>query len=164
MGEVQRFLYVQPGLLLTEDEDDSLPGGYDFLRGFRISWDGYVIRYDFTIIQTHPNILMVFLYPDYIDQQDGISTRTQGQAQVQNNDIIGVASFNVFVGIAVATIFGGAFFFDLFWPERIETKAVRLWWKICAVTISIFTLAAALALTVRNHLSNLGRRTILTAS
>jgi hypothetical protein len=34
MGEVQRLLHVQPGLPLTEDEDDSLPGCHDSLRGF----------------------------------------------------------------------------------------------------------------------------------
>lgn len=93
--------------------------------------------------------------PGYVDQQDGISTRSHGQAQVQNDDVVGIASFNIFVGIAVATVFGAAFFFDLFWPERIETKAVRLSWKISAVAVSIMVLADALALTVRNHPSKL---------
>ena len=34
MGEVQSRKHVQSGLPLTEDEDDSLPGCHDFLRGF----------------------------------------------------------------------------------------------------------------------------------
>jgi hypothetical protein len=55
---------------------------------------------------------------DYVDQQDGISVRTSGRATVLNDDIVGVLSYNIFVGIAVATIFGSGFFFDLFWPER----------------------------------------------
>jgi len=85
---------------------------------------------------------------DYVNQQDGISTRSLGQATVHNNDFVGIASFNIFVGIAVATIFGSAFFFDLFWPERSETKSVRLAWKISSLTISILALICVLALTV----------------
>jgi len=85
---------------------------------------------------------------DYVDQQDGISTRSGGRALVHNNDIIGIASYNIFVGIAVATIFGSGFFFDLFWPERKESKSVRLAWKICSVLVSLMALGDALALTV----------------
>lgn len=63
MGKVQRLLHVQPGLSLTEDEDDCLPSCHDFLRGFRISWDGHVIRYDLTVIQVLQNILIVVFVP-----------------------------------------------------------------------------------------------------
>lgn len=63
-------------------------------------------------------------------------------------DIVGIFSFNIFVGIAVATIFGSGFFFDLFWPQRAETSAVKKAWKICSVLMCIFTLADAIALTV----------------
>jgi lipid-A-disaccharide synthase-like uncharacterized protein len=83
-----------------------------------------------------------------VDQQDGISIRTGGRATVHNDDIVGIFSYNIFVGIAVATIFGSGFFFDLFWPERKESKSVRLAWKICSVLVSIMALADALALTV----------------
>jgi len=48
----------------------------------------------------------------------------------------------------VATIFGSGFFFDLFWPERKESNAVRLAWKISSVVVSIAALADAIALTV----------------
>jgi hypothetical protein len=68
---------------------------------------------------------------------------------VHNDDFIGIASYNIFVGISVATIFGAAFFFDLFWPERAESVPVRLAWKICSVVVSIMALADVLALTVR---------------
>jgi len=85
---------------------------------------------------------------DYVDQQDGISTRTSGRATVQNNDIVGVFSYNIFVGIAVATIFGSAFFFDLFWPERVESPGVKVAWKVSSVVVSFMALADALALTV----------------
>jgi lipid-A-disaccharide synthase-like uncharacterized protein len=86
-----------------------------------------------------------------VDQQDGITTRNRVQVKVHNNDIVGIFSYNIFVGIAVATIFGSAFFFDLFWPERKESKSVRLAWKICSLLVSIMALADALALTVSTH-------------
>jgi len=83
-----------------------------------------------------------------VDQQDGITTRTSAQVKVHNNDIVGIFSYNISVGIAVATIFGSGFFFDLFWPERKESKSVRLAWKICSILVSVMALGDALALTV----------------
>jgi hypothetical protein len=68
-------------------------------------------------------------------------------AYVHNNDFIGIASCNIFVGIYVATIFGSAFFFDLFWPERHESRSVKLAWKICSVIACMLTLACALSYT-----------------
>jgi hypothetical protein len=67
---------------------------------------------------------------------------------VHNNAFVGIASYNIFVGVYVATIFGSAFFFDLFWPERHESAAVKLAWRICSVLACLFTLACALAYTV----------------
>jgi hypothetical protein len=81
------------------------------------------------------------------DQENTIQV-LDPRAYVYNNDFIGIASFNIFMGITVATIFGSAFFFDLFWPERQESKAVRLAWKISSVVTTIALLADALALTV----------------
>jgi hypothetical protein len=81
------------------------------------------------------------------DQQNTIQA-LDPRAYVYNNDFIGIASFNIFMGITVPTIFGSAFFFDLFWPERQESKAVRLAWKISSVVTTIALLADALALTV----------------
>ncbi|KAF2655108.1 hypothetical protein K491DRAFT_679082 [Lophiostoma macrostomum CBS 122681] len=84
---------------------------------------------------------------DYVDQQDFVSTSSPG-ATVHNNSFIGIASYNIFVGVYVATIFGSAFFFDLFWPERVESPAVKLAWRICSVLACLFTLSCALAYTV----------------
>jgi hypothetical protein len=64
-----------------------------------------------------------------------------------NNDYVGIGSFNIFVGVFVATIFGAAFFFDLFWPERAESRAVKRAWRICAVLACVLTLACALPYT-----------------
>ena len=61
---------------------------------------------------------------------------------------MGAASYNIFTGIYVAVIFGAGFFFDLFFPERKESNAVRLAWKICAVLACVFALADALTLTI----------------
>lgn len=67
---------------------------------------------------------------------------------VKSHDIVGSFSYNIFVGVFVATIFGAAFFFDLFWPERNESRSVRIAWKACAVLSCIFTLSSAILLTV----------------
>ncbi|EXJ86071.1 hypothetical protein A1O1_06440 [Capronia coronata CBS 617.96] len=84
---------------------------------------------------------------DYVDQQERIES-LHSSASVHNDDFVGIASYNIFVGIAVATIFGAAFFFDLFFPERYEPPRIRWAWKISAVVVTIMTLADALALTV----------------
>jgi len=67
---------------------------------------------------------------------------------VSNNDYVGAASYNIFAGVFVAFVFGAAFFFDLFWPERYENKPVRTAWKGCGVLAVIFHLAATLTITI----------------
>ena len=84
---------------------------------------------------------------EYVDQQEFIA-RQDHLAVVYNDDFVGIMSYNIFVGVAVATIFGAAFFFDLFWPERQESPSVHLAWKICAVIMCVMGLADALAMTV----------------
>ena len=64
-----------------------------------------------------------------------------------NNDYVGIGSFNIFVGVFVATVFGAAFFFDLFWPERFESRGVKLAWRICSVLACVLTLTCALPYT-----------------
>lgn len=59
-----------------------------------------------------------------------------------------MASYNIFVGVAVATIFGAAFFFDLFFPERFEPKNIRWAWRISALVVTLMTFADAIGLTV----------------
>jgi hypothetical protein len=86
-----------------------------------------------------------------VDQQDFVE-RLNNKALVYNDDFVGIAAYNIFVGVYVATIFGSGYFFDLFWPERYESPSVRLAWKICAILAVIFCLGDALALTVfSNH-------------
>lgn len=53
-------------------------------------------------------------------------------ANISNNDIIGSFAYNIFAGVFVATIFGAAFFFDLFWPERKE-----VWLLHCSGVLKI---------------------------
>ena len=77
-----------------------------------------------------------------------IQTTTANRIKVYNNDYVGAASYNIFAGVFVATIFGAAFFFDLIWPERKETKSVRIAWKVCGVLAVFIHLAAALTLTI----------------
>ncbi|KAF2712959.1 hypothetical protein K504DRAFT_423187 [Pleomassaria siparia CBS 279.74] len=84
---------------------------------------------------------------DYVDQQDFVSN-LDASVTVHNNDYVGIASYNIFVGIYVATIFGSAFFFDLFWPERHESPAVKTAWRVCSVLACLLTLASALGETV----------------
>jgi hypothetical protein len=152
MGEVQGILHVQPSLSSTEGEDNYLPNCHDSLRSLGISWDSGTLG-----CVTSPSAFLLlrpftdysFLQTDYIDQQDRITTQSHAQAHVHNVDFVGIASYNIFVGIMVATIFGSGFFFDLFWPERRESQSVRLAWKICSVVVSFMALAGAIVLTVR---------------
>jgi lipid-A-disaccharide synthase-like uncharacterized protein len=93
-----------------------------------------------------PNLTPHSPPPDYVDQQKFVSTHSPG-ATIHNNNFIGIASYNIFVGIFVATIFGAAFFFDLFWPERKESPAVKTAWRSCSVFACLLTLSCALPYT-----------------
>ncbi|KAG9676252.1 hypothetical protein KCU99_g4154, partial [Aureobasidium melanogenum] len=84
----------------------------------------------------------------FVSQQKWIERHGGPNANEYNNDYVGVASYNIFAGIYVATIFGGAFFFDLIWPERREDHGVRVAWKICAVSCIFVHLASCIAMTV----------------
>ena len=85
---------------------------------------------------------------DYTDEQKKIEKASDHTVSQHNNDYVGAASYNIFAGVFVAFIFGAAFFFDLFWPERHEIKGVRLAWKVCGPLAVIFHLASAIWLTV----------------
>ena len=85
---------------------------------------------------------------DYLKQQDFVEKHAVGGA-VYNDDFIGIASYNIFSGIYVAFVFGGAFFFDLFFPERREDLGIRIAWRCCAVFATLSTLGDVIALTVR---------------
>lgn len=85
---------------------------------------------------------------DYIDMERTIQSVTSNRIKVYNNNYVGAGSYNIFAGVFIAFIFGAAFFFDLIWPERHESKSVRIAWKACGVLSVIFHLASALWLTV----------------
>jgi hypothetical protein len=87
----------------------------------------------------------------YVSEQKYVQRygRTLGtDINVKNDDIVGAFSYNIFCGVFVATIFGAAFFFDLFWPDRHESLSVRIAWKACSILASIFALSSAICLTV----------------
>ncbi|EXJ58546.1 hypothetical protein A1O7_05973 [Cladophialophora yegresii CBS 114405] len=84
---------------------------------------------------------------DYVKQQSTIQ-KLHSSASVHNDDFVGIASFNIFCGIVVATIFGAGFFFDLFFPERYEPKNIRWAWRLSALFVTLCAIADALAFTV----------------
>ncbi|KIX08121.1 uncharacterized protein Z518_02777 [Rhinocladiella mackenziei CBS 650.93] len=84
---------------------------------------------------------------DYVKQQSTIE-RLHSSASVHNDDFVGIASYNIFVGIAVATVFGAGFFFDLFFPERWEPRNIRWSWRLAALFVTLCCIADTLALTV----------------
>lgn len=49
MGEIQRFLHVQPSLSPTPNENDRLPNRHDSLRMLRIRRNSVTVRYVRTI-------------------------------------------------------------------------------------------------------------------
>ena len=85
---------------------------------------------------------------DYIQGQKRIEKISNKQVRFYNNDYVGAGSYNICAGVFVAFVFGAAFFFDLFWPERKESNGVRIAWKTCGVLAIFIHLAAALAITI----------------
>ncbi|KAL9056843.1 MAG: hypothetical protein Q9162_002714 [Coniocarpon cinnabarinum] len=78
---------------------------------------------------------------DYLKQQDYVQSQHPGIGAEYNDDYIGIASYNIFVGIYVAFVFGGAFFFDLMFPERREDRGIRIAWRCCSVAAFLFAFA-----------------------
>lgn len=84
---------------------------------------------------------------DYVDQQSDLQKKFPGIA-VYNNNFVGIASYNIFVGVFAATVFGAAFFFDLFFPERYEPRWVQNLWMGCAVFTCLAATGDALGYTI----------------
>ncbi|KAK0893146.1 hypothetical protein LTR02_013024 [Friedmanniomyces endolithicus] len=61
---------------------------------------------------------------DYIDLARRIRT-FDGTARVYIEDYISVASYNIFAGVFAAFVFGAAFFVDLIWPQRYQSRGAR---------------------------------------
>ncbi|RAK98156.1 uncharacterized protein BO80DRAFT_427650 [Aspergillus ibericus CBS 121593] len=135
------------GLDLHEIHWRKFKGSYMFTREYHLRRTKMIVYQLAMILCVCSESVGTAALSDYLDQQDEIQSGHPG-ISVYNNDFIGAASYNIFVGIAVAFIFGGAFFFDLFWPERHESRSVRLAWKICAVVVSVMMLSSALTMTI----------------
>lgn len=135
------------GLDLKEIQWGRFKGSYMFNQVYHLRRTKMIVYQIAMIMCVISESVGTAALSDYVDQQDGIEIRHPG-AHVHNDDFIGIASYNIWVGIAVATIFGSGFFFDLFWPERTETRSVRLAWKISSVVVSFMAFADAIALTV----------------
>jgi hypothetical protein len=84
---------------------------------------------------------------DYTDEQRNLQGRFP-DIYIFNNDYVGIASYNIFVGVMIATVFGAGFFFDLFFPERYEPRWVQNLWQGSAIFMCIAGLADAVAYTV----------------
>ncbi|KAL3419664.1 hypothetical protein PVAG01_08162 [Phlyctema vagabunda] len=136
------------GLDLREMQWGKFKGSYMFNQVYHLRRTKMIVYQIAMILCVVSESVGTAALSDYVDEQDGITTRSGGKAFVNNNNIVGILSYNIFVGIAVATVFGSGFFFDLFWPERKETKGVRLAWKLSAIFVSLAALADAIALTV----------------
>lgn len=157
LDKVQGLENVHSHLSSAPNQNGRLPDRHDLLRLLRVCRDGCIIRYHSppcelpgTHTHTHTH---TFAHPSYLSIIDYLDQQSQLQGQhpgvfIHNNDFIGAASYNIFAGISVAFIFGGAFFFDLFWPERHEDRGIRWAWKGCAVLESLIMLSSALAMTV----------------
>ncbi|KAF2274926.1 uncharacterized protein EI97DRAFT_353982, partial [Westerdykella ornata] len=84
---------------------------------------------------------------DYASIQPSIAASTQPPFQTDTTLFIAAAAFNIFAGVYVAAVFGTAFFFDLFWPDRKESRAVKRAWAICSVLACCVTLTSVAFLT-----------------
>ena len=84
---------------------------------------------------------------DYVDQQNALQKQFPG-IDVFNNNYVGIASYNIFIGVFAAIVFGAAFFFDLFFPDRYEPRWMQNIWMGAAVLSCIAGLGDALAYTV----------------
>ncbi|PWY72278.1 hypothetical protein BO70DRAFT_381819 [Aspergillus heteromorphus CBS 117.55] len=135
------------GLDLKEIQWSKFKSSYMFTREYHLRRTKMIVYQLAMILCVCSESTGTAALSDYVDQQTEIESQHPG-IYVWNNDFIGAASYNIFCGVAVAFIFGGAFFFDLFWPERHESRSVRLAWKICAVVVSVMMLSSALTMTI----------------
>ena len=135
------------GLNLAEIKWSKFKSSYMWNNAYHLRRTKFIVYQCALIFCVFSESLATAVLSDFIDQQKAIK-RMNPEALMHNNDYVGAGSFNIWSGIFCATIFGAAFFFDLFWPERHESASVRLAWKICGVLASVFMLANALALTI----------------
>lgn len=136
------------GLDLREIQWSKFKSSYMWNNEYHLRRTKFIIYQCAMIFCVFSESLGTAALSDYVDEQDYIKGNSNGAAYEYNNDYIGVASYNIFAGVFVATIFGAAFFFDLFWPARHESPAVKLAWRICGILACVMVFADALALTI----------------
>ncbi|KAF4631030.1 hypothetical protein G7Y89_g7103 [Cudoniella acicularis] len=66
---------------------------------------------------------------DYVDQQDGISTRSRGRALVQNNDFIGITSYNILLASPWPPYSGAPFSSIFSSPKGRKARLAYIMWK-----------------------------------
>lgn len=150
MGEVQVVLHVEQRVPPSPDQVHHLPVRDDILRCLGVARYRCALWYAPSrfLFRLEPRSTRELTFAtDYLDQQKYVEDRGFN-ASIDNNDFIGIFSYNIFVGVYVATIFGAAFFFDLFWPERHESGGVKMAWRICSLLTIPFVLSAALGCTI----------------
>ncbi|KAK2627344.1 hypothetical protein QTJ16_003310 [Diplocarpon rosae] len=135
------------GLDLREMQWGKFKGSYMFNKVYHLRRTKMIVYQIAMILCVCSESVGTASLSDYVDQKEYLYERSDGRALVQSNDIISIFSYNILVGVAVATIFGSGFFFDLFWPERHESVSVKWAWKISSVVVSFMALADVLALT-----------------
>ncbi|KAK8199321.1 hypothetical protein IWZ00DRAFT_11516 [Phyllosticta capitalensis] len=135
------------GLDLKEMQWSKFKSGYMWNTDYHLRRTKFIVYQLAMILCVVSESLGTAVLSDYLNEQKFIEGKQPG-THVHNNDYIGAASYNIFVGIWVAFIFGSAFFFDLFWPERREIKGVRKAWRITSVMSCAFTLSSAIVFTV----------------
>ncbi|KAG9034564.1 hypothetical protein FRB95_013017 [Tulasnella sp. JGI-2019a] len=132
------------GLDLKEMQWGKFRSSYMFNREYHLRRTKMIVYQLAMILCVCSESIGTAALSDYVGQQDYVANLSN--VTIYNDDFVSIASYNIFVGIAVATIFGAAFFFDLFWPERHESRAVKISWKISAVVVCIMAFADAIAL------------------
>ncbi|CED84514.1 hypothetical protein [Phaffia rhodozyma] len=135
------------GLDLKEIHPRKFKHSYMFAKTYHLQRIKFIIYQAAMILCVVGESLITSSIDDYIKQERAVRGIDK-QIQYHNNDIVGIGSYTIFCGVAVATVFGAGFFFDLFWPERHESKLVKLAWRYSAVFVTVALLADCLAQTV----------------
>lgn len=146
MGKVQELVHVVQHLPPTADQVWRVSACHDTMCRIRISRYRCDIKYVARF--NRYSLMLTCLSAEYNKERSRITDATGNQEHFSSSDLVGAFSYNIFVGIYVATIFGAAFFFDLFWPERQESATVRMAWKACSALTIVFTLSSAILLSV----------------
>ncbi|KAI1002445.1 hypothetical protein K3495_g5757 [Podosphaera aphanis] len=136
------------GLDLREIQLSKLKSSYMFSHEYHLRRTKMVAYQSAMILCVCSESLGTRALSNYVDLRHNIFTRSNGQAVMHVRDIVTIMSCNILIGIAVATIFGSGFFFDLFWPERVESRGIKLTWRISSVAICIAALAVAVIMTI----------------